>query len=442
MDNEKENVTPTPETPQEASASPKPDAPKPSAPKSAAKRRPQQHSGTQHSAQHHTATSHKSKTAQKKRRKRSHRSSGRIFGVLIMLTLIFVISISLAIGIIEVGKDMLGINGTEKLIIFNIPEGATTPEIAEDLQEQGIIRIPKAFVYFSRLSDADSNYIAGDHEISSAMAYEALVKELTGTAITEEMTAVDVMFPEGCTLIDAAQRLEEANVCDSQRFLYYFNAGGLGYQFEEHLPSGGSNLKFMKMEGYLFPDTYNFYEDMEPDGVCQKLYLNFDSKITEEMYDRMDEMGVTLDEVITLASMVQAEAANDEEMPKIASVFWNRLNSPSDFNGKLQSDPTSKYVTQVIKPNVELKNEAMFDAYDTYVCKGLPAGAICNPGLAAINAVLYPANTNFFYFYANIDTHKTYFARTLEEHNENIEKVKQEQAEAATAAAAAEEGEE
>ncbi|MBR7040056.1 MAG: hypothetical protein IKI21_12550, partial [Oscillospiraceae bacterium] len=114
MDNEKENVTPTPETPQETPASTKPASARP-----AAQRRPQHHSSTQRSAQHRTATSHKSKTAQKKRRKRSHRSSGRIFGVLIMLTLIFVISISLAIGIIEVGKDMLGINGTEKLIIFN-----------------------------------------------------------------------------------------------------------------------------------------------------------------------------------------------------------------------------------------------------------------------------------------------------------------------------------
>ena len=313
MDNEKENVTPTPETPQETPASTKPASARP-----AAQRRPQHHSSTQRSAQHRTATSHKSKTAQKKRRKRSHRSSGRIFGVLIMLTLIFVISISLAIGIIEVGKD----------ISFNIPEGATTPEIAEDLQEQGIIRIPKAFVYFSRLSDADANYIAGDHEISSAMAYEALVKELTGTAITEEMTAVDVMFPEGCTLIDAAQRLEEANVCDSQRFLYYFNAGGLGYQFEEHLPSGGSNLKFMKMEGYLFPDTYNFYEDMEPDAVCQKLYLNFDSKITEEMYDRMDEMDVTLDEVITLASIIEEvgwKGYCEDSIGNYMNWFWESL---------------------------------------------------------------------------------------------------------------------
>ena len=227
-----------------------------------------------------------------------------------MLTLIFVISISLAIGIIEIGKDMLGIDGTETLVVFNIPEGATTTDIAESLAQNGIIRIPKAFVYFSRLSDSDSKYIAGDHEVSSSMAYETIISELTGTALqSKDIDVVDVMFPEGCTLVQAAAKLQEAEVCDGQKFLFYFNQGNLGYKFEEYLPKTNSNLKFMKMEGYLFPDTYTFYKNMEPDSVCQKIYVNFDSKITQEMYDRIDELDSTLDEIITLASMVQAEAA-------------------------------------------------------------------------------------------------------------------------------------
>ena len=168
-----------------------------------------------------SATSGKHK---KKKRKRKKHQSARVYGVIIMLVLIFVISITLAIGIIEVGKDMLGLEGTETLVVFTIPEGATTAEIAESLGERGIIRIPKAFVYFSRLSNADAGYIAGDHEVSSAMAYEEIINELSGNAIGEDLTAVDVTFPEGCTLIEAAEKLEEANVCEAQRFLYYFNA--------------------------------------------------------------------------------------------------------------------------------------------------------------------------------------------------------------------------
>lgn len=376
------------------------------------------------------------KSSSRKKKKKKHKSA-RVYMVLMMLTLVFVISISLAIGIIEIGKDMLGINGSQKLVLFTIPEGATTAEIAETLHEDGIIRIPKAFVYFSRLSKADASYVAGEHEISASMAYETLIDELQKNPnVQEEQKVVDVMFPEGISLYDAAMKLQENNICDASRFLYYFNAGGFGYEFENYLPATTSRLKFYPMEGYFFPDTYTFYEEMEPDAVCRKIYMNFDLKITDEDYARIEELNTTLDEVIILASMVQAEAANAEEMPEIASVFWNRLHHPENFGGgKLQSDPTSKYVTQVIKPNIELENPQIYDAYDTYVCVGLPAGAIGNPGIDAIQAVLYPSDTNYFYFYANIDTGITYFAETLEQHNANIEMVRQQQAEADAAAA-------
>jgi UPF0755 protein len=117
-------------------------------------------------------------------------------------------------------------------------------------------------------------------------------------------------------------------------------------------------------------------------------------------------------------------------MKDVASVFWNRLNDPANFT-RLQSDPTSKYVEKVIKPNIDLEDELIYEAYDTYICTGLPAGAIGNPGMDAIEAVLYPNETNYYYFYANVDTGVTYFATTLEEHYANEEMVKQQQAEAA-----------
>ena len=389
------------------------------------------------SGQHRSSGTAHSSGKKKHRKRRKHRSA-KIYSTIIMLTLIFVISISLSVGIIEVGKDMLGIDGSETLVLFNIPNGATTADIAESLHEQGIIRIPKAFIYFSRLSKADASYVAGDHTVSSSMAYETLIAELTGTvAVNDDRESVDIMFKEGITLVEAANLLEENEVCDAQKFLYYFNAGGFGYKFEDYLPTTTSKLKFYKMEGYFFPDTYTFYKGTEPDDVCRKVYMNFDVKLKDADYARMDELGVTLDEIITLASMIQAEAANDAEMADISSVFWNRLNNPSEFS-MLQSDPTTKYVEQTIKPNITLKDENIYAAYDTYQCTGLPAGAIGNPGLSAIQAALYPNDTDYYYFYANIDTHVTYFARTLDEHNANIEMVKQQQAEAA---AAGEEGE-
>ncbi len=375
---------------------------------------------------HSQTKKHKKKKISKK--ERIHRSA-RVYSVLMMLTLVFVISISLAVGIIEVGKDMLGINGSQRLVLFNIPEGATTAQIAQNLYEDGIIRIPKAFIYFSRLSKDDGSFVAGNHEISASMAYETLIDELKkNPAAVEEQNVVDVMFPEGISLYDAAMKLQENNICDASKFLYYFNAGNLGYSFEEHLPATTSTLKFYRMEGYCFPDTYTFYEESDPADVCRKIYMNFDLKITEDDYARIEELGSSLDEIITMASMIQAEAANASEMPDISSVFWNRLKHPENFGGgRLQSDPTSKYVQRVIKQNIALDNQQIYDAYDTYVCNGLPAGAIGNPGLDAIQAALYPSDTNYFYFYANIDTGVTYFASTLEEHNANIEMVRRQQ---------------
>ncbi len=374
-----------------------------------------------------TARNHQNSNAapakkRRKKRRRKHKSA-KVYGVLIILVLIFVISISLAVGIIQVGKDMLGLNGTETLVVFNIPEGATTQQIAEDLEAAGIIEIPKAFVYFSRLSNADASYVAGEHEVSSSMAYETLIDELTGVAV-DDRVSVTVMFPEGISLYEAAEKLEENNVCDADKFIYYFNAGGYGYDFEKLLPTMVSNMKFCKMEGYFFPDTYTFYEEMEPDDVCRKIYMNFNAKMNDERLARMQELGMTLDELVTFASIVQAEAGNEDVMKDVASVFWNRLNSPDTFP-KLQSDPTRVYVEEVIKPHIDLPDERIYNAYNTYECAGLPAGAIGNPGLDAIDAVLYPNETTHLYFYANVKTGITYFSDTLEEHNEKIAMVEE-----------------
>ncbi len=371
----------------------------------------------EHAHKHHSSQEKKSKK-KKASKKEKQKRSARVYGVLMMLTFVFVISISLAVGIIEVGKDMLGINGSQKLVLFNIPQGATTKEIAQNLYEDGIIRIPKAFIYFSRLSKADGNYVAGNHEISGSMAYETLIAELSKSMENDpSQSVVDIMFPEGITLYDAAMKLQENNICEASKFLYYFNTGNLGYEFESRLPAV-SSLKFYRMEGYCFPDTYTFYEESDPADVCRKIYMNFDLKMKDAYYERMEELGLTLDETITFASIIQKEAAVEADMPMIASVFWNRLKSPEYT--KLQSDVTTLYVENVIKPNIELENQAIYDAYDTYVCNGLPAGALCNPGIAAIEAVLYPEESDYYYFYANVDTGETYFAHTYEEHQANI----------------------
>ena len=207
------------------------------------------------------------------------------------------------------------------------------------------------------------------------------------------------------------------------------------FDFEKRLPTD-SSVKYMRMEGYLFPDTYFFYENMDPEQVCQKIYLNFDNKMTEDRYKKMEQLGYSLDQVITLASIVQREAPRTEDMEKVASVFWNRLRDPDTFP-RLESDPTSNYAT-LIKNNMEVYDKTKVESYDTYKSGGLPPGAICNPGLEAIDAVLADVQTNYYYFAANINTKITYFAETLEEHEANLAMIDQQYADAEAAAAAAE----
>ncbi len=359
----------------------------------------------------------------KKRTKRKRRRRGRVVSALLITFVVIVVSILISVLVMTFGRDALGINNDTKTRIVNIPSGSNTSEIAEILKDEGIINHPKLFVFFAGRSDKDGQFTAGEHELRPDMAYETIFEELASPAMNEAGT-VKLAFPEGITLREAADMLESTGVCDADDFIDFFNQNArYGYAYEAYLPSF-VNEKFYAMEGYLFPDTYIFYQDMDVDLVCQKILENFNSKITPEYYERMEELDITLDQMLTLASMIQAEAGTVEQMSKISSVFWNRLNHSTEYP-KLQSDPTGNYVEEVIKPNIKNADPKIFSTYDTYESDGLPPGAICNPGLDAIRAALYPADTDYYYFYSNLATRETYFSRTYEEHEAVIDRIQQ-----------------
>ncbi len=388
----------------------------------------------------HPEPVHNNSTGTAGKRPRKKRKQHRIISALIMIIVIIGVSILLSSALIVYGRDLLGINSDSSTKIVTIPQGASMKEIAETLQQADIISKPDFFVFIAGMSDKDKDIKPGDHELRPDMAYETILSELVSDPLDSALS-VSVTFPEGIRLVDAADLLEENNVCDADDFLDYFNHDAkFGYAYEEYLPSF-QDEKFYQMEGYLFPDTYTFYQEMDVSLVCQKILENFNTKITKDMYDRMDALNMTLDQTITLASMIQAEAGNTEQMATISSVFWNRLNNATEYP-LLQSDPTTKYVEEVIKPHSESYNEDLYTSYDTYQCTGLPAGPICNPGSEAIHAALYPDNTNYYFFYSNIDTKETYFAETLQEHEANQQKVQEQQAAAEESAAAAENNEE
>lgn len=372
----------------------------------------------------------------KKRKKKRKRN--RLPGVLILTVFIFAVSICLSLVIIAFGKDMLGIGKGDTTHLIVVQEGETTDQIAQMLHEEGIIKSPECFKLFMKLRKSNDTYIAGEHFLSPNMAYETIISKLTDYE-EEEKETVEVTFPEGITIYDAANILEENGVCSAEDFIFYFNSGGYGFEFEQRLPVDTS-LKFNRMEGYVFPDTYYFYSNMDPEQVCQKIYNNFNSKMTDERYAQMEKLGLSLDQLITFASIVQKEAASVDTMTLVASVFWNRYNN-QDIFPLLQSDPTSNYANDVIKPHMEVYDETIIDAYDTYKGAGLPPGAICNPGLEAIDAVLANFQSPYFYFIANINTGQTYFSETLEEHEANQAIVEEQYAEQKAAEATADDTE-
>ncbi|MCD7730767.1 MAG: endolytic transglycosylase MltG [Oscillospiraceae bacterium] len=352
----------------------------------------------------------------KRKRRRRKKNHGRLIFGLVLTAIIIAAAILLAAYALKFAKEFLGIGKSDLEIVVEIPMDSSTADIADILLGEEIIDNTYLFRFYSRVKGSDGTFVAGPHTLSPNMSYEEMVEELQ-TGAVDERESVNIVFPEGITLYDAALKLEEKGVCGASDFIRAFNTADYGFDFEELVKV--SSLKFYKMEGYLFPDTYTFYVDEDARIVAKKFCRNFEAKITPDLYGRMNDLEMDLEEVLTLASMVQAEASTTYDMKRVASVFLNRLNNPDEYP-LLQSDPTRKYVEEIIKPNIEYPSEAMFAAYNTYEGAGLPPGPICNPGLDAINAVLYPADTDYYYFCANVDTGEVYYAKTLAEHEENL----------------------
>lgn len=370
----------------------------------------------------HKVSDNNSKKQNKKKKVEVNYS---IFTGLIVTVVVLVVSVSLAFFGISLGLEYLGINKSDEVIKLNIKEGSNTDDIAQQLIDEDIIENKFLFKLIVNLKDAGSLMKPGDIELKPSWSYadkiDALVEQ------RESFETVSVVFPEGTTLLDAAKLLETKGVIsDYQELIYTFNSEKFGYDFESLIDNKGK--KFYAMEGYFYPDTYNFYLDDSSFNIVKTVREHFNSKFTEDMKNTMRENGMTMDEVITLASIVQAESGSVKDMPKVASVFLNRLKDPANFP-RLESDATETYYKDVIK--VEAESSKTFtdseikdfkDYYDTYVANGLPAGPVCNPGIEAINAVLYPEKTDYLYFCSNLKNKKTYFAKTLSTHKKNLKK--------------------
>ena len=270
--------------------------------------------------------------------------------------------------------------------------------VAKQLKDAGIIKYKGLFELYCSVSHAKTKIDPGTYELSTNYDYRALVKKMqigSGAMVTTKVT-----IPEGYTMEQIFHKLEDENVCSYDDLMDAAANYSYNYSFIDQSMQGDAK----RLEGFLFPDTYEFYQGMQASSAINKFLENFHDRITAEMLEKADERGMTMQEVVTVASMIEKEAANDDERAMIAAVIYNRIEAGMP----LQIDSTIMYVLPEHKDVLTVEDTKIDSPYNTYQNKGLPPTPIANPGLASIKATLSPASTQALYYALDAEsgTHK------------------------------------
>ncbi|MDR0819297.1 MAG: endolytic transglycosylase MltG [Oscillospiraceae bacterium] len=280
--------------------------------------------------------------------------------------------------------------------------------LIDQLKEKGIIEHPQLFRLYVRFAGAQDKIQPGVYEINTNLDYHAIVTALRKSSGSRPVVS-DVLIPEGYTVAQIFALLEEKKVCSADLLWEAAANYAFEYDFLEGLPYGDKN----RLEGFLFPDTYNFFQSSEPDEAIKKLLSNFKIKFDADLIAQTAAQGKTVKEILTVASLIEREAASDSERPIIASVIYNRLTNWD--NPLLQIDASIQYALPEHKDALSYEDLTVDSPYNTYTNPGLPPGPIANPGIASIKAALNPDTTEF-YFYALDKTFAHQFFKTQAEH--------------------------
>ena len=320
-------------------------------------------------------------------------------------------------------NDVLAIDKRDHSCEVTVSAGATDSDVIDILKENKLIKNKGFCKLFIKIFHDDDKYVSGSYTLNSDWGIEKMLSTMQGSANTYE--TITLTFPEGYTIDQIAEKLEANKVCTASSFIKTMQSVDFSTEYAFLKNQADKDLRFRALEGYIYPDTYEFYIGENASSVVRRFLDNFESKWTADYSKQAKKLGMTIDEVVTLASIIQAEAANSGQMKDISSVLHNRLDKPGTFP-RLECDSTEKYLIETIKVTLTSsttdtqKYIAYRDLYDTYStdCKGLPVGAICNPGGAAIAAALYPSDTNYNYFRHDVKGN-VYYANTFSEHNQN-----------------------
>ena len=359
------------------------------------------------------------------------KKSGGVGSTYLFFIIVIIVSVVVSIYAILCMNDIFAITKTKSNVTVSYSQQLESSNDAINLlSEKGLIKCKNFCKLFVKLRDGfiKSNRLGGPYEagvyyLNGKMGLEGMLLTLQGDTATSE--TVTLAFPEGLTVPEIVNKLSDNDVCDKAALLSVIQSTEYSYSLVADLKASDS-IPY-RLEGFMFPDTYEFFIGESASSVVTKFLENGESKFTEEFKQRCNELGYTPYEIMTIASIIQKEAANDEQMKTISAVLHNRLKDKANFP-TIGCQSTADYITNKVSPNLSSTSSHTADYYMAYyntnnssTVVGLPAGPICNPGTAAINAALYPENSDVKFFFH--DTKGVmYTAKTYAEFKSKVQK--------------------
>ncbi|HIY15886.1 MAG TPA: endolytic transglycosylase MltG [Candidatus Intestinimonas stercorigallinarum] len=360
-------------------------------------------------------------------RRRRKRRGFSLLGTLLYVAFVIGISTLLAAVGWVAANDVLALNKAEHSAIITLPEEIFTEKevtvetdegtetetiqvadldyVADQLVDNGIIEFKLVFRLFSLFSNAEEKMTPGTYQLDTDMDYRAIVTNLGSNSASRQM--VTVTIPEGFTVDQIFQRLEDEGVSTVAKLQDMAATHDYAFSFLQEIPLGD----YKRLEGYLFPDTYEFYMGEDPKMVINKMLVNFDRRFTDEMRAQVQENGYTVRDIVIIASMIERET-DGTDRATIASVIYNRwLNTSAGTAGYLGVDATLVYA---LGRTITSEDYTADTPYNTYTHQGLPPGPISNPGMESILAAMEPEDTNYYYYALGSDGTHSFF-QTLEE---------------------------
>ena len=340
----------------------------------------------------------------RRRKKRSGLSGAAIYAI-------FVIGVSALLACIGwvAANDVLALNKPEKTATITITNDNSFGDVAEKLKDEGLIEYKFLFNLFATFTRSKDDVVAGTFTLNTDMDYRALLSGMSANSATR--ATVTVTIPEGYTVDQIFTLLEEKGVASVEDLQDMAANHDYAFSFLQDLEMGD----YHRLEGYLYPDTYEFTTPQNSLYVINKMLVRFDEQFTDAMRQEVADSGRTIHEIITIASMIEKETDGNDRAD-IASVIYNRLNNPSGgTQGYLQIDATLAYINGGKVPTEA--DKSIDSPYNTYLYKGLPAGPISNPGLESIKAAMNPNSTSYYYYALGDDGVHHFFKTRREQQN-------------------------